>query len=166
MEKGIIDVKLETDSLTAVRLLNGDIDIQHQHAALVEDSKMLMSRTGTTITHVYRMANQSTDNLARLGADQQDEELLTGACTPFPFWNHIIQTNNPQNFTEQSVLCPSTNNSSKGDCLSEIVRDRLPPSQSTDRHHHRRPADRDCPNTTPDSRAAICLQNSLITKII
>ncbi|KAG5556852.1 hypothetical protein RHGRI_007188 [Rhododendron griersonianum] len=67
---------METDSLTAVRLLNGDIDIQHQHTALVEESKMLMSRTGTTITHVYRMANQSTDNLARLGADQQDEELV------------------------------------------------------------------------------------------
>ncbi|KAF7148991.1 hypothetical protein RHSIM_Rhsim03G0087500 [Rhododendron simsii] len=56
--KGIIDVKLETDWFTAVRLLNGDIDIQHQHAALVEDSKMLMSRTGTTTTHVCRMSNQ------------------------------------------------------------------------------------------------------------
>ncbi|KAF7146837.1 hypothetical protein RHSIM_Rhsim04G0198900 [Rhododendron simsii] len=72
-----LDGVLETDSFPAARLLHGDTVIQHNGAALIEDSKALMAQTGTTISHIPRLANQSADSLSRFGAGQEESLVIT-----------------------------------------------------------------------------------------
>lgn len=45
-------------------------------ALLVEDSRVLLHRTGSTLKHVYREANQCTDHLVRVGAEQEEELVI------------------------------------------------------------------------------------------
>lgn len=75
------NVKIEADSSTAVKLINEQTPENHHNWALIEDSRMLLARNAATLTHIYREANQSTDNLARLGAEQA-EELVTVDIPP------------------------------------------------------------------------------------
>lgn len=44
---------------------------------LVKDTKMLATWTGTTISHIFRQANQTADWLARLGAEQYESLVVT-----------------------------------------------------------------------------------------
>lgn len=53
----------------------------HPQQGLLEDARMLLTRIGATLSHVGRMANQSADILARLGA-QQNADLVVTAQVP------------------------------------------------------------------------------------
>lgn len=71
-EEGMANVKIAADSSTAVKLINERTPENHHNRALIEDSRMLLARNA---------ANQSEDNLARLGAEQA-EELVTVDIPP------------------------------------------------------------------------------------
>ncbi|KAI8531805.1 hypothetical protein RHMOL_Rhmol11G0164500 [Rhododendron molle] len=55
----------------------GDSAIQHNCAALIEDSKALLSQTGTMISHIPRLANQSAHSLSRIGLEQEERLVVT-----------------------------------------------------------------------------------------
>lgn len=69
--------RIERDSLVAVQLINeGNPNGNHQQA-LVADAQILMARTGAVLSHIYRQANQTADHLARMGAEQLEELVVT-----------------------------------------------------------------------------------------
>lgn len=66
---------------TLFQLRDSSMEIQsfnvHNGAALIEDSKALMAQTGTTISHIPRLANQTADSLSRFGAEQEESLVIT-----------------------------------------------------------------------------------------
>lgn len=81
LEKGWANMSIESDSQTAVILFNEGANPNHPQSNILNDGKYLLGRTGCTLTHTYREANQCADFLARLGAEQ-DEELVVTANPP------------------------------------------------------------------------------------
>lgn len=77
LEKGIQNVNIESDSREAVNLINDGPTENHPHQVLITDSKILLDRTRANLTHIYREANQSADHLARLGAEQAEDLVVT-----------------------------------------------------------------------------------------
>lgn len=77
LEKGLCNVCTDTDSLTGVELINEDYPACHPQQALIMDSKMLLTCTQTSLVHILRQANQSADHMARLGAEQTEEFVIT-----------------------------------------------------------------------------------------
>ncbi|KAG5522319.1 hypothetical protein RHGRI_034486 [Rhododendron griersonianum] len=59
----------------AVKLITEGPPTGHPQQALIEDSRILMTRTQSTLGHIYRQANQSADNLAHLGAEQEQQDI-------------------------------------------------------------------------------------------
>ncbi|CAN1191399.1 Putative ribonuclease H protein At1g65750, partial [Linum perenne] len=65
---GIRKVAIQTDSSTAVSILQKGVGEQHQHAALVAEFHDLSSREWElSLSHVYREANCAADYLANFG---------------------------------------------------------------------------------------------------
>ncbi|KAG5543058.1 hypothetical protein RHGRI_015970 [Rhododendron griersonianum] len=58
----------------AVKLINEGTPPDHPDRIIIEDAKMLLNVTNTTFGHTNRQVNQTADNLALLGAEQ-DEDL-------------------------------------------------------------------------------------------
>lgn len=54
-----------------MNLINGGPTPKHHRAALIEGSKM--SCIGSTLSHIYWLANQSADSLAWLGVEQDEK---------------------------------------------------------------------------------------------
>lgn len=50
--KGMQNVKVESNSLIAVKLMSEGPPDGHPHRALVEDSSSLLTRTGATLSHI------------------------------------------------------------------------------------------------------------------
>lgn len=71
-----------TNSLFAVKAINEGPPAVHPHRGLLEFSRMLLARTGATISLTSRMASQSTDNLARLGTEQGEDPVVTAQVPP------------------------------------------------------------------------------------
>lgn len=76
-----MNFKIEADSKEAVDLITAGADPNKPHRVLVENSKLLLSRTGSITTYIYKDDNQCMVHLARLGADQ-DEPLVIGEEAP------------------------------------------------------------------------------------
>lgn len=58
---------MEKLSLAAVKTVNEGVPDRHPNHQMLEDSR-------TSISHIGRVANQSTDSLARLGAEQSESK--------------------------------------------------------------------------------------------
>ncbi|KAI8531497.1 hypothetical protein RHMOL_Rhmol11G0140500 [Rhododendron molle] len=56
MEKGLQNIKMESDSTRAFHLI--------------------LQRTGTSLFHIYRGSNQCADHLARLHAEQEEDLVI------------------------------------------------------------------------------------------
>ncbi|KAE9450385.1 hypothetical protein C3L33_17714, partial [Rhododendron williamsianum] len=82
LEKGLSNVSIETDSQMAVKLITKGPPAGHPQQALIEDSRVLMTRTQSTLGHIFRQANQSTDNLAHLGPEQESDLVVTEETPP------------------------------------------------------------------------------------
>ncbi|KAI8545912.1 hypothetical protein RHMOL_Rhmol07G0074100 [Rhododendron molle] len=82
LEKGLSNVSIETDSQMAVKLITEGPPAGHPQQALIEDSRVLMTRTQSTLGHNFRQANQSADNLAHLGAKQESDLVVTEETPP------------------------------------------------------------------------------------
>jgi len=81
-EKGYNNIHIETDSLAAVQLINADSTEVHPNSTLIYDSRMLLRHTQSVISHIYREANSSADHLARLGAEQEENLVVTEMSPP------------------------------------------------------------------------------------
>jgi len=81
LEEGFLNVQVESDSQTAVILFNDGAPANHPQSNLLNDGKYLLNRTGSTLTHINRNANQCADFLARLGVEQ-NEALVVSASPP------------------------------------------------------------------------------------
>lgn len=67
-------LKLESDS-QLVKLFNEGNNENHPHSNIISHGNHLLKRTGSTLTDMYRNANQRVDHLACMGA-QQEESLI------------------------------------------------------------------------------------------
>lgn len=54
LEKGMTNVKLESDSLVLAKMINEDTTKNHPQTNIINDAKNLINRTGTTLTHIFR----------------------------------------------------------------------------------------------------------------
>lgn len=77
IEKGYCNIQVESDSLTAVKLINEDATGDHPNNSLIQDSRMLLESTQSSLAHIYREANSSADHLARKGAEQLEDLIVT-----------------------------------------------------------------------------------------
>lgn len=77
LEKGYSNVQIESDSLMAVQLINEGATGYNLHHALALDSNVLLRRTQSTLTHIYREANSSAGHMPRLGAEQHENLVVT-----------------------------------------------------------------------------------------
>ncbi|CAN1188667.1 hypothetical protein LINPERHAP2_LOCUS39462 [Linum perenne] len=58
------------DSSCAINILEGKLNLEHQHAGLVLRFKQLAERSWTIrLTHIYREGNHLADHLANKGHD-------------------------------------------------------------------------------------------------
>ncbi|CAN1167702.1 Putative ribonuclease H protein At1g65750 [Linum perenne] len=65
---GVRDVAVQVDSACAVALLNGNWNLEHQHACLLDRFKQLIARPWRIcVKHIYREGNHLADYLARTG---------------------------------------------------------------------------------------------------
>ncbi|KAG5527348.1 hypothetical protein RHGRI_028289 [Rhododendron griersonianum] len=53
----------------------------HAQSVIIHEAYSLLTRTDTTLNHVYRTANQCADHLAHMGAEQ-DEDLIVAVDIP------------------------------------------------------------------------------------
>lgn len=74
LEKGLPKITIESDSSVAIKLCNEGPPSNHARRHIVEEARTA-SRTNSTISHIFRQANQTADYLARPGS-QQEEELI------------------------------------------------------------------------------------------
>ncbi|KAH7859313.1 hypothetical protein Vadar_034482 [Vaccinium darrowii] len=89
LEKNMPNVTIESDSLMAVNLIKTDVEGCHPQSNMIFETKALKQRTGATLSHVSRSANECADHLARLGAEQE-EHLVVMDVMPLSmreFWN-------------------------------------------------------------------------------
>ncbi|KAH7860326.1 hypothetical protein Vadar_012160 [Vaccinium darrowii] len=77
LEKGLANTHIESDCQTAIILFNEGVNVNHPQSNIINDGKYLISRTGSTLSHTYRDANQCADHLAHLGAEQEEELIVT-----------------------------------------------------------------------------------------
>lgn len=90
LEKGLTNVHIESNSQTAVLLFNDGANTNHPQSNILNDGKYLPSRTGSTLSHIYRGANQCADFLARLGVEQE-EELVVSATPPLAIREFLLR---------------------------------------------------------------------------
>lgn len=62
----------------------------HPQSVIINDAHVLLNRTGTTLTHIYRNANQCADQLTRLGAEQ-NENLVVVVDIPISVREYLIR---------------------------------------------------------------------------
>ncbi|KAI8568753.1 hypothetical protein RHMOL_Rhmol02G0225000 [Rhododendron molle] len=62
----------------------------HPQSVIINDAHVLLNRTGTTLTHIYRNANQRADHLACLGAEQ-NENLVVAVDIPISVSEYLIK---------------------------------------------------------------------------
>lgn len=77
LEKGWTNVRIESDSQTAVTLFTEETNANHPQSNILNDGKYLINRTGSSIVHIFRGANEAADCLAHLGASQNEELVVT-----------------------------------------------------------------------------------------
>ena len=76
-EKSMNSVEIESDCIQAIRLIqNIDDDKNHPQQYIIREARALLQRTGATLRHISRSANQCADHLARLGAETGNPLLL------------------------------------------------------------------------------------------
>lgn len=57
---------------------------------MINDAHAILLRTGTTLTHIYREANQCANHLASLGAEQ-NQDLVISVNQPLSIREFIIR---------------------------------------------------------------------------
>lgn len=73
LERKLKNVKIESDFLTAVNLINEGNPTFHPQCVVINDTHQLMARTDTPVGHIYCSANDCADYLARWGAEQEED---------------------------------------------------------------------------------------------
>jgi len=77
LEKGMTGVQIESDSQIAVILFKDGANTNHPQSNIVNDGKYLLNRTGSTLIHTYRSANECADCLARIRAEQNEDLVVS-----------------------------------------------------------------------------------------
>lgn len=67
------NAKIELDALVAVNLINDGPNVNHPLSTPICDAKTFLVGTNSTLTHIFRIANECAHHLARLGAEQEEE---------------------------------------------------------------------------------------------
>lgn len=75
LEKSLRNVQIESDAMLAVNLIKDGNPGNHAQSVIIHEAHGLLTRTDTTLNHVYRTTNQCADHLAHIGAEQ-DEDLI------------------------------------------------------------------------------------------
>lgn len=89
-DKKLGNVKIESDSLTAVNLINEGNPGNHSQSVVINEAHYLMNRTNTSLSHIYRSIDQCADHLARVGTEQ-DEDLVVLAKMPIFIREFVIR---------------------------------------------------------------------------
>lgn len=73
LEKGTASVKIESDALLAVKLINEGPNANHPLSTIINYARTIIMGTASSLTHVYRGANECSDHLARVGPEQAED---------------------------------------------------------------------------------------------
>lgn len=71
----MIDVKIAIT--TTITLFNGGNSVDHPQCVMINDANAIMVRTGTMLNHTYREASQCADHLVRIGAEQNEDLVVS-----------------------------------------------------------------------------------------
>jgi len=74
-------LEVDSDSTTAITMINEGDSAHSPHAVLIQECKALMANTGCTLRHILREGNKVADKLANLGVDQ-DEKWVSHISPP------------------------------------------------------------------------------------
>lgn len=90
LEKNLQKVAIESDSSIAMNLINEGAAGNHPQNNVINDAKTLLTRTESSLTHIYRNKNECADHLAKMRA-KQDEQLILTEVMPFFVREHMIR---------------------------------------------------------------------------
>ncbi|KAI8536008.1 hypothetical protein RHMOL_Rhmol10G0221400 [Rhododendron molle] len=76
--------------MLAVNLINDGIPGNHTQSIIIHEAHGLLTRTDTTLIHIYRSANQCADHLAHMGAEQE-EDLIVVVDIPISLTEFLIR---------------------------------------------------------------------------
>lgn len=76
-EKGYNNIQIESDSLDAVTLINGDSTATHPNSKLIGDARTLLMLTQSLLTHIFPETNSSANHLAHLCTEQLEDLVVT-----------------------------------------------------------------------------------------
>lgn len=71
------NVKIESDSTIAAQYLKDGPPLNHPQRHILEEARRIVVGTSSTITHIFRQANQTADCLARLGSRLGEDLIVT-----------------------------------------------------------------------------------------
>lgn len=81
-----LNVKVDSDSHIAVKLINEDLPVEHPDRAIVEDAKLLLTCTllesPLFISIALQLANQCAGILGRMGMEQSQYSVITANVLP------------------------------------------------------------------------------------
>ncbi|CAN1120866.1 Putative ribonuclease H protein At1g65750 [Linum perenne] len=85
---GIRKLQIQSDSVTAVRMLSDALWLNHQHFNLVRSFQELKARNWeVSIEHIYREANNAADFIANSGHDLElGTFIFTSPCNSLLYW--------------------------------------------------------------------------------
>ncbi|KAI8558233.1 hypothetical protein RHMOL_Rhmol04G0074400 [Rhododendron molle] len=90
LEKSLQNVQIESDAMLAVSLINDGNPGNHAQSVNIREAHGLLTRTDTTLIHIYHSANQCADHLAHMGAEQ-DGDLIVAVDIPISLGEFLIR---------------------------------------------------------------------------
>lgn len=71
------NVKIDSDSSVAVQYIRDGPPLDHPQRHTVEEARRVATGTNSSVSHIFRQANQTADCLAQLGSQQEEDLILT-----------------------------------------------------------------------------------------
>ncbi|KAI8548900.1 hypothetical protein RHMOL_Rhmol07G0309800 [Rhododendron molle] len=82
LERNLIGILVETDSLTLVQLLKQKVLCNHELINMLFDCRVLLDRLKTKVCHVYRDGNRSGDAIERANLSSSDHNFFNIQSIP------------------------------------------------------------------------------------
>lgn len=77
LEKSMSRITIELDALMAVKLINEGDSVDHPQRNMIKDAHAILTRTESTLQHIYREVDQYADRLARIGAEKGEDPVVS-----------------------------------------------------------------------------------------
>lgn len=82
---------MDSDSATAVAMINADSPEHSPHKVLIQECKVLLASTGHTLKHTLR-EDKVADHIANMGVDQEDTEWCCTSSSRMTLFRYLRRT--------------------------------------------------------------------------